>query len=356
MRRAPGARLGTRSPDPPTGGRVVPIAAVVLPVLAVLLTAAGDSMAVDAPAADAGRISAHAGVAPASARLGQPLLYRGWILVDRGTPVTWATAKSGGAFAWGAPRMGRERFEPPPSSSAERDATRAQDRVWVEVPLQVFHIGRVSIPGLEFAVGRGVPGRRPLAGRLPVVFLDIVPTLAPADSNAQLRELHGPLAAPWWERVPWVLVGCGALLAAAVTALVLRLRRRRPLPTPAVATAADPRAVALAALAALRRLTLPEQGRFAEHAFRLGQILRHYLEATMGTTQPGDTTPELIGHLRDAALESDDLQRLSGLLRVWDRVKFARAPLGIDEARQAEVAVETFVRRGAPAATTRQVA
>jgi hypothetical protein len=83
----------------------------------------------------------------------------------------------------------------------------------------------------------------------------------------------------------------------------------------------------------------------AEHAFRLGQILRRYLEATTRVTKPGDTTPELVRNLAAAGLPKEDQQRLTGLLRVWDRVKFARAPLTLDEAVKSEQAVESFVRR-----------
>jgi hypothetical protein len=39
------------------------------------------------------------------------------------------------------------------------------------------------------------------------------------------------------------------------------------------------------------------------------------------------------------------VQRLEGLLGLWDRVKFARAPLDADEAGRCEAAVELLVRR-----------
>jgi hypothetical protein len=118
--------------------------------------------------------------------------------------------------------------------------------------------------------------------------------------------------------------------------------------------APDPLAEALAALAALRAMHLPEHGRFAEHAFRLGQILRRYLEAVTAVTRPGDTSPELVAHLREAGLEADDLARLAGLLRVWDRIKFAREPFTLDEAIRAERASEAFLRR--PAVLAERVA
>jgi hypothetical protein len=216
--------------------------------------------------------------------------------------------------------------------------------VFVEIPVQAFELGRISIPGLRMEVDEG-PG--PRVSRLPTATLEVVATLSAADSNADFRPVHGPLAAPWWERVPWIWVIASLLGILAVVGLLvwLRRRKRRPGEAPAPITAIDPLAEALAALAALRVLNLPEQGRFAEHAFRLGQILRRYLEAIVRTTRPGDTTPELLRHLEQAGLEPDDLTRLGGLLRVWDRVKFAREPFTLDEAIRAERAVEAFLRR-----------
>jgi hypothetical protein len=112
----------------------------------------------------------------------------------------------------------------------------------------------------------------------------------------------------------------------------------------------DPVAEALAELAALRRLDLPVKGRFDEHAFRLTRIARRFLEAVAGATRPGDTTPEVVAHLAGTGFPGEDVARVEGLLRAWDRVKFARAPTTAEEARSAESAVETLVRRHAPRA------
>jgi hypothetical protein len=187
----------------------------------------------------------------------------------------------------------------------------------------------------------------------------------PADSAADLRALHGPLAAPWWERVAWGWVIAVALVLALLVALIARLRRRRPV-VPVVAPVAtaprrDPGAEALAELAALRRLQLPEHGRFSEHAFHLTRILRRYLELTAGGVRPGDTTTELLTRLGGGAVAAPpaapprpaaDLSRLEGLLRLWDRIKFARASSTLDESRRTEGAVEALVR--APGETPRQ--
>jgi hypothetical protein len=46
-------------------------------------------------------------------------------------------------------------------------------------------------------------------------------------------------------------------------------------------------------------------------------------------------------------MPGDDYERLEGLLMLWDRVKFARAPLTELEATRCEEAVEGYVRRAA---------
>jgi hypothetical protein len=224
------------------------------------------------------------------------------------------------------------------------------------VPLQAFVPGVYTLPGLRFFPAypkSATPLPRDVM-RFPQVTLVVAPTLTAADSTANLREVHGPLKAPWWERVPWLWIAAALVLLVGVVWLVRRLRRRKPkivAPAPAApAPRRDPVLEALTALAALRRDALPEAGRFAEHAFELGRILRRFLEGTTGVTRPGDTTPELIGALRASDLGADDIQRLADLLRGWDRVKFAREPVDAASAHRHEDAVEAFVRSTAAAA------
>ena len=284
---------------------------------------------------------------PAVAGLGQRVLYQGWVLRP-GSPgwARWMAPDTSAAFTWGAPTVRqREWFRRKKVDAAARHRVDGSDTLFIEIPLQAFALGRLTVPGFRVELD---DGRGPRVYRLPVVTLDVLPVLTAADSNADYRALHGPLAAPWWERVPWTWVVFGLLTLAAAIALILWWRARRRKADPSAAPAAvplDPRAEALAALAALRSQHLPEHGRFPEHAFQLGRILRRFLESTTGATRPGDTTPELVAHLRMAGLEPDDLTRLSGLLRVWDGVKFAREPFTLEEAVRAERAIETFLRR-----------
>ncbi len=286
-------------------------------------------------------------VAPSPARLGQRLAYRASIIVEPGTRVRMDRPQQGGDLSWGAPRTGRTSV-----TSVRLGQGRyavAGDSVWLEAPLQVFATGTVAVPGLAVEV-RWDGGERPAVTRMPTAHLVVLPTLTAADSNARLRSLHGPLRAPWWERVPWRWVAAVALLViVAVIVLIRLLRPKRIVAPPPVAVrpppVRDPGTEALAELARLRALRLPEAGRFADHAFELSRILHRYLEAVVGTPRPGDTSGELVERLRQSRLPGEDVNRLEGLLGLWDRVKFARAPLGVDEAVRCESAVESLVRR-----------
>ena len=276
-------------------------------------------------------------VFPPVVRLGERATYRGTIVVDPGVRAQWLPPDTSEALTWGPRRAWRH------PAYAGGGANRASaDTIGVEIPVQAFQLGRNALPGLEVMVGSGA---NIATYRLPTSQLFVLPMISPADSQSTLKPVRGPLAAPWWERVPWVWVMGGLLLVALVVWLVRRLRRKRPAQEAAPEPSRSASELALIALAALRAEGLPEKGRMAEHAFRLGQILRRYLEATTRVTMPGHTTPELVRSLSAAGLPAEDQKRLTGLLRVWDRVKFARAPLTLEEAVKSEQAVESFVRR-----------
>ena len=301
------------------------IAAIAAFVIAARGAAADDSFAVRAE------------ISPPVAQLGERVTYRGWILVPHGTPVRWVIPRTGGDLSWGRP-------------SAERVAgPLGLDTVRIAAPLQVFTFGEVNVPGLRLLLPPATNERG-----LPVARMIVMAQIAPHDTSSQLRPVRGPVPAPWWERVPWILTSIVAAAIVALIALILWLRRRRPRAVapprvaPAPAPRRDPSAEALAALATLRRLELPEKGRFGEHAFQLTRIVRRFLEATAGGIRPGDTTSELVAML-SAGAPMLDVARLEGLLRLWDFIKFARGSTTAAEAHQAEDAVEAMLRSAAAA-------
>ena len=314
--------------------------------LTLLAAAAGESGA-QRPAPSAGTrppYSVGVRLSRGVVKLGEPVVYRGFITGGDPGRVRFALPDSGGAFTWSAARI---YVRAPRGKDREGDGGRGVtftdlDTVFMEARLQAFTAGDLSVPGLEFELDDGLG---PRAGRLPVAKLVVAPMLTAADSAADLRGLRGPLAAPWWERVPWRIVALVALGLAALVAAIVWLRRRRPAAAPAPVVAGDPATQALAELEALRRLGLPARGRFGDHAFQLGRIVRRFLEAVAGTPLPGDTTPEFVTHLEAARLSPEDIERVGTLMRFWDRVKFARAEESVEEASRAEHSVESMVRR-----------
>lgn len=284
-----------------------------------------------------------ASVRPGIVRIGQPVLYRGRVLLRRGADLRWQVPAGGEAFEWGSPRIQRI-----PAYSGSRNRAKEvlfADTLQVELSLQAFTPGMLIVPGLGFEV-REANGSR-WTGQLPMVRLGVAPVVSPGDTSASLRPLRGPLGAPWWERVPWRIVGLVALALLVAVFVVWRLRRRSAPVAEGVRARPpkDPATVALEALAALRALRLPEHGRFAGHAFELTRILRRFLEATQDAPRPGDSTPELVVHLGATRLTPAERRNVAELLATWDRVKFARVASSPVEARWAENAVEGLVRR-----------
>lgn len=294
------------------------------------------------------QVRGSAAITPSAAGLGEALTYRVTVTSDHPIKVRFLAPDAGGAFSWGqltahAPRQNQRPVGPGAWIDANFEAV-------AEVPLQVFAHGEISVPGLMLEVD---DGRGPRRMRVPVAKVLIAPVVVAGDTAADLRPLRGPLAAPWWERVPWTLVIAVALGTLLLVLLWWRWRNRRQRPVAAPVTparATDPLVTALAELAALRRLALPSRGEFAEHAFRLTRIVRRFVEAATGYARPGDSTPELVERLAASTLSHEEVRRLEGLLRYWDRIKFARVPTTPEESVRAEASVEEFLRHARPQA------
>jgi len=301
-----------------------------------------------------GNVEMHVRVSPSPARIGEAIRYRAHLRVGEAQRVRFEPPQSGGEFTWSEVRAGRSRQS---VASQWRRGKLWGDSVWFEARLQIFTSGVVSIPGPLVRLDPVPNGSGPGFTRLPTAHVVVMPTVTAADSNQTLRGLHGPLGAPWWERVPLAAIVVGLVLLVAWVFVLRRLRRRVRKPVRRVASPTivpmrpriDPAAEALRSLFTLRAKKLPAQQRFGEHALELTAILRRFLEATVTTPRPGDTSGELLERLKASRLEKADLERLEGLLGLWDRVKFARAPLTELEATRCEEAVEGYVRRAAQA-------
>jgi Domain of unknown function (DUF4381) len=278
-------------------------------------------------------LRARATVEPVNVRLGEPARYRAVVLLPPGTShARWVPPKNDEEWTWGP--LSPQRIRSVSSG--------ALDTLVVETTVQSFRTGTQMVPGLRFEAG--APGAV-RTHRVPEAALSVIPMLSAADSNADLRPPRGPAAAPWWETVPWHWVLLAVVVLAAAYALFRWWRSRARRVQPGVAPSVDPAVAALAELAALRGLHLPAHGRFAEHAFQLTRIIRRYLEVMVHAPRPGHTSSELMAALERTRLSDDDRRMLSALLRVWDRIKFARATSTAEESRRSEEMVEQLIRQ-----------
>jgi hypothetical protein len=192
----------------------------------------------------------------------------------------------------------------------------------------------ISLPG-----GESSRHRAPL--RLPVVR-----SVLPADGEeVRPRSARGLLPFPGARPLRWPWMAAAALLAALALAAGLWLRRRRRRSAPPV----DPREAALAELDRIAALQISS----APDAERVVALTTRALRVLLAATQPGLgedlTSGEVVLGLGRAWGDADAVRELGGLLDRGDRVKFARAGAGADEARRfVETARAWVASRAAP--------
>lgn len=147
-----------------------------------------------------------------------------------------------------------------------------------------------------------------------------VTSVLSADSTAlELREIAGPAEVPADRR--WLIAIPAALAAIAVGALLWRRRRGRAAAAGRMVPAHE------RAFARLERLLaegLVEQGRYAEFAAAISDILRLYIEERFGLRAPERTTEEFLAEAAGGLAVREEQKRILGEFLTWvDLVKFA---------------------------------
>ncbi len=142
---------------------------------------------------------------------------------------------------------------------------------------------------------------------------------APAAAAQDIRDIHGPIAAPARRPLwPW-LAGGGIVAAVAAGWGLSRRRRTRPL---------APADRALQALAEARALTQLDARGFS---FAVSEIVRVYVEEAFALRAAHRTTEELLGDLMgDASPVAAHRAELGDFLRYCDLAKFAGWSLSRD--------------------------
>jgi hypothetical protein len=190
------------------------------------------------------------------------------------------------------------------------------------------------------------PGE-PLTDATPIeTRISIESLVDQATGVKDLRDIKPPRPVPRDWR-PFLVVGAGvALLAAIVGALVWWRRRGRPA-APAPPVPAEVRA--RTALAELAARGLAERGAFKEYYAALSAIVRVYLEERFKLRAPEMTTEEfLAATARGAELTRPQRGTLGEFLRESDLVKFARHVPAAADAERAFAAAQRFVDETAP--------
>jgi hypothetical protein len=288
-----------------------------------------------APAAAPGQVRAAAGVSPDTVTVGDRFRVVVRLSTPPGTRVDFPGRLDPTAEVnvLGAPRV-----RPAPGG---REHT-------AEYRMVAWRTGELRLPALSARVTP--PGGSAGTVRVPLPA-PIVRSVLPADTaGVTPRGPKDVLDAP---RPPWLLAALLVALALLLAALARRLLRRRRGPrAPLPVSVPDARAHALAELERARRLGLVERGAWKELYARTSGALRGFLAALSPEWGEDLTTGELVRRM--GGEDAGEVERLEGLLREADLVKFARVVPGREEAERhwagARAWVEQFQPGGAAAA------
>ena len=172
--------------------------------------------------------------------------------------------------------------------------------------------------------------RRPPLGAASI----FVKSVLPADTSLRVPKPARPLIVlPVFNWLLWL-----ALLAAAIAVGLLwwAWRRYRNRPKPPL----DPYVRAQQEFARIEARRLLEDGRSAEYFAAMVDVAREYLAARVHGVRRSDTSSELLRAMQPRDGVETELPRL---LERADLVKFARAEVSLEEARQAGLALRAIV-------------
>jgi hypothetical protein len=187
-------------------------------------------------------------------------------------------------------------------------------------PLRIPDV-RVTFEGQE---------RRPALGAASV----FVRSVLPADTSLRVPKPPRPLIVlPVFNWMLWL-----GLLAAAIIAALLwwAWRRYRNRPKAPI----DPYARAQKEFARIEQRRLLEDGRYSDYYAAMVDVTREYLVARVPGVRRSDTTSELLRTMQPREGVESELPRL---LERADLVKFARADVSLEEAREAALALREIV-------------
>jgi len=247
-------------------------------------------------------------VEPPSATVGDPVTV---VLSADAPPFEAVTFPDPGA-TWGKLTV-LERFHP---GAQDLGAVRRHSATY---RVAAFETGEIEIPPLEVTIGEG-EGARVVA--TPAASLSVRSVLQGSTGAETIADLKPPWSLP--AGIPWGAIAVAAVALAALAWGVARLLRRRPAgaPPPIPELPADEEALAALDLLQARALITSEEMR-AFHV-QLAEIVKRYLSRRLGIPTLERTSLEVVEGARARRQEAWLVERIEGLLRDCDAVKFAR--------------------------------
>jgi hypothetical protein len=196
--------------------------------------------------------------------------------------------------------------------------------------LVAWDIGTQPLRFPDVRVTFNAQERRPTLGGAEV----FVKSVLPADTSLRVPKPARPLIVlpviNWWLLI--------ALLAAVIAAVLLwwiwRRYRNRPKPP------LDAYVRAQQELTRIEARKLLESGRYDEYLVATVDVVREYLAARVPGVRRSDTTSELLGTMKPRDGVEAELPRW---LEQADLVKFARADVSLEVAREAGLAVRAII-------------
>jgi len=225
-----------------------------------------------------------------------------------------------------------------PLTADNVDGTKSTTQI---LDARLFQPGTFDTPPLSLTVADG-------AGQLievlvPTASVTIASVLIEGDT--ELRDIKPQAELPFTNLLPWLVAG-GLIVVSVI--LIVIWRRRRQQKALVEVDNRMPHEVALDELAAIRALSLPDQGRFKKHYTLVSETVRTYVGKTYRFPVLERTTAEIHTSLRKTAVPPTVAREFLSLLEESDLVKFSKFKPSASDAYQTLALAFTIVEETKP--------